>query len=37
MELTKLIQSIKRLIDLVYVFAFFWGIAQFIAWMSQFA
>ena len=33
-ELTK---SIKRLIDLIYVFTAFWGFAQFLEWIQLFA
>lgn len=32
----ELKRSIKRLIDLIYVFGFIWGIASAIQWLSQY-
>jgi hypothetical protein len=34
--MTELTKSIKRLIDLIYVFAAFWGFGQFIEWIMIF-
>lgn len=32
-----LIKSVKRILDLAYVYLAFWGVAQFIEWIGQFA
>ena len=34
--MTELTKSIKRLIDLIYVFAAFYGIGKFIEWIMVF-
>lgn len=33
----NLINSVKRLVDLVYVFTFIWGVVQALEWLNGFA
>jgi hypothetical protein len=34
--MTELTKSVKRLIDLIYVYAAFWGFAKAIEWIMMF-
>lgn len=32
---SPIVKSIRRLIDLIYVFTFIWGVGQFVTWIMS--
>ena len=33
---SPIVKSIRRLIDLIYVFTFIWGVGQFVTWIAAY-